>query len=74
MMQDVDLPPHDEFQERGVLGALLAQPDRKHAEALLDDLAPFLDACGLLPGGEPGGVRGHPPAAGGPARGRRADR
>ena len=35
--------PHDEFQERGVLGALLAQPDRKHAEALLDDLAPFLD-------------------------------
>jgi replicative DNA helicase len=38
-----DLPPHDEFQERGVLGALLAQPDRKHAGMLLDDLAPFLE-------------------------------
>jgi replicative DNA helicase len=38
-----ELPPHDEYQERSVLGALLAQPDRRHAGALLDELAPFLD-------------------------------
>jgi hypothetical protein len=37
-----DLPPHDEHLERGVLGAILAQPDREHAAALLTDLA-FLE-------------------------------
>jgi replicative DNA helicase len=38
-----DLPPHDEYQERSVLGTLLAQPDRKHAGMLLDELTPFLE-------------------------------
>lgn len=37
-----DLPPHDEHLERGVLGAILAQPDREHSAALLTDLA-FLE-------------------------------
>lgn len=37
-----ELPPHDEYLERGVLGAILSQPDRAHSAALLDALA-FLE-------------------------------
>lgn len=37
-----DLPPHDELIERGVLGAILSQPDRAHSAALLGDLS-FLE-------------------------------
>lgn len=37
-----ELPPHDEHLERGVLGAILSQPDREHSAALLRDLA-FLE-------------------------------
>lgn len=37
------LPPHDEYLERGVLGAVLTQPDPDHSAALLADLAPFLE-------------------------------
>lgn len=39
----MDLPPFDEDLERGVLGAILIQPDRAHSAALLRDLTPFLD-------------------------------
>jgi hypothetical protein len=34
-----DLPPHDEYLERGVLGSILCQPDAEHSAAILDDLA-----------------------------------
>jgi hypothetical protein len=37
------LPPFDEPHERGVLGAILSQPDRPRSEALLDDLLPWLE-------------------------------
>jgi len=33
-----DLPAHDEYLERGVLGTILAQPDRERSAALLNDL------------------------------------
>lgn len=40
MMSDVpDLPPHDEYLERGVLGSILCQPDAAHSAAILADLA-----------------------------------
>jgi len=37
-----DIPAHDEYLERGVLGAMLAQPDREASTAILGDLA-FLE-------------------------------
>jgi hypothetical protein len=37
-----EFPPYDEHLERGVLGSLLAQPDRAHAAAIQDDLS-FLE-------------------------------
>lgn len=39
----MELPPFDEDLERGVLGAILIQPDREHSAAVLRDLTPFLD-------------------------------
>lgn len=39
-----ELPPYDEYAERGVLGSILTQPDAAHSAALLGDLAPFLES------------------------------
>lgn len=44
-MSDIlDLPPHDEYLERGLLGSILCQPDKEHSAVILGDLTPILEA------------------------------